>query len=306
MNWFWIAMIAPFLWAIVVIIDKFLVINYSKGDQSSGGLVIFSSLVNIFVASGILIIVPGIFDVSFIDKIILLSIGVATAIWFVLYLYAIEKEAGSVVSAWFLSVPVFSYPISYFILRETLKTNQIIGSLIVIIGLLFLSLDFDKNKKIKIKSKRSIFYMTFACIIVALCGVMFKYVTVDGNFWVSSFWEYLGLGSAGVFMFLFIPKYRKEFMYMNKKGGIKIFFLNILNESLTIGGNLLTYFVMLTAPISLVYMVGSFQPIIVLFLVVFFKKILPGVINENLTKKILIRKFISILIITVGSLFLFI
>ena len=55
MNWFFIALGAPFLWAIVNIADQFLVAKYSvrEKERSSGGLVLFSSLIGIFIALGI-------------------------------------------------------------------------------------------------------------------------------------------------------------------------------------------------------------------------------------------------------------
>jgi len=304
---FWLVLLVPFLHSLVVIIDKFLVINYSKKEEGSGGLIIFSSLVNIFVASGIIIFIPSVFNISFTDKIILILIGFLTAVWFILYLYAIEKEDGSIISAWFLSVPIFSYPMSYLLLGESLSANQILGSIVIILGLIFISINWTEEK-IKIRSKKAIIFMTIACFIIAFSGVLFKYITIKdgGDFWVSSFWEYLGLGIAGIFMFLFIPKYKKEFIEMNKDGGAKIFSLNIFNESLTIIGNLIMNFVILIVPVTLVYMVGSFQPIILLFLAIILKRFLPKLINENLNKKELIIKFISIIVVILGSLILFI
>jgi len=45
MSWFFIALGAPFLWAIVNIADQHLVKKYSTGHKGSGGLVLFSSLI---------------------------------------------------------------------------------------------------------------------------------------------------------------------------------------------------------------------------------------------------------------------
>lgn len=52
MNWFFIALGAPFLWAIVNIADTYLVSRYSEKEKerSSGGLVLFSSLIGLVVA----------------------------------------------------------------------------------------------------------------------------------------------------------------------------------------------------------------------------------------------------------------
>ncbi|MFA5773242.1 MAG: hypothetical protein WC908_01035 [Candidatus Paceibacterota bacterium] len=47
MSWFFIALGAPFLWAIVNIADQYLVKKYAIGHKGSGGLVLFSSLIGI-------------------------------------------------------------------------------------------------------------------------------------------------------------------------------------------------------------------------------------------------------------------
>ena len=48
MKWFLIALAAPFLWAFVNIADSFLIAKFSEKEKerSSGGLVLFSSLVS--------------------------------------------------------------------------------------------------------------------------------------------------------------------------------------------------------------------------------------------------------------------
>ena len=78
---------------------------------------------------------------------------------------------------------------------------------------------------------------------------------------MSSFWEYLGLGVVGVVIYIFVPKYRDEFMQMNRAGGVKIFTLNTVSEVFATVGDFLTNFALLLAPVAMVYLVGSFQPL---------------------------------------------
>ncbi|HNW71318.1 MAG TPA: EamA family transporter [Candidatus Paceibacterota bacterium] len=305
MKWFLISFIATFLWAIVNIVDNYLVSNFSEKEKerSSGGLVLFSSLIGLFIATVISIFVNNIFDIPILDIILLFITGILTIVWVIFYLFTLEIEETSSVVPWFLAVPIFGYILGYFCLGETLTLNQILGSIIIIFGLVILSINFSGiGKKVKIKP---ILYMIFCCLIIAISGVIFKFVTIDGNFWVSSFWEYFGLGITGLFIFIFIPKYRREFMHMNSKGGIKIFFLNVGSEILTVSGNLLANFALLLVPVTMVFLVESFQPAIVLCLTIFCTKFLPKIAKENLSKRILIPKLIAILIMIFGSLILF-
>jgi len=304
MQWFFIALGAPFLWAIVNISDQYLVEKYSTGKRGSGGLVLFSSLIGIFVAAIIGILTSGLFSIPTLDKVLLILTGGITIAWIILYLFTLEIEDVSSVVPWFLTIPIFGYVLGYIFLHETLSIQQIIGSIVVLFGVFLISVDFSGQKR-KIKLKPAL-YMTVACILIAICGVIFKYVTIGNNFWVSSFWEYVGLGGFGILLYLFVPKYREEFMLMNRQGGKKIITLNTVSELLTIAGNLLTNFAILLAPVALVYMVSSFQPAIVLFLTLFATKFFPHIAKENLKERVLLPKTIAIVIMIVGSVILFI
>ena len=216
MQWFFIALGAPFLWAMVNIFDQYLVAKYSTGTRGSGGLVLFSSLIGIFVAAAIGIFTPGIFGIPLLDKLLLIATGGMTIAWVIFYLFTLEIEEISAVVPWFLTIPIFGYVLGYIFLRETLSTQQIIGSFIVLFGVLLISIDFSGQKR-KFKWRPAI-YMLLACFLVSIAGVIFKYATIgDSGFWISSFWEYAGLGGFGILIFIFVPKYRDEFRHNTQK-----------------------------------------------------------------------------------------
>ncbi len=300
------ALVATFLWAIVNIFDNYLVLNFSdkERERSSGGLVLFSSLIGLFIALGIFIFVPSLFNIPVLDKVLLFIAGILTIVWIIFYLFALEIEEVSNIVPWFLTVPVFGYILGYLFLGETLTNLELLGSLIILIGVGAISIDWQQGKR-KIKHK-PVLYMGIACFLVAVSGVIFKYVTIENNFWVSSFWEYLGLGISGLLIYLFVPKYRNEFHFMNRTGGKKIFLLNITSELFTIGGNLLTNYALLLAPVTLVYLVGSFQPAIVLLLAILGTKFFPKIVEENISKETLKIKFFAMFLMLLGTLLIFI
>lgn len=304
MNWFLLALTASFLWALVNIFDQYLVTKYSMSKRGSGGLVLFSSLVGIVVAVIISVFTPNLFTISFTDKILLIIVGGLSIAWIILYLFTLEIEGVSAVVPWFLTVPIFGYILGYFFLNETLTNQQLLGALIILIGVFLISIDFSEQKK-KFKWLLA-FYMLSACFLISVSGVIFKYVTIGNNFWISSFWEYLGLGFFGLMMYIFIPKYRREFMTMNRQGGRKIFTLNTFSETLTIIGNLLSNYAILLAPVTMVYLVGSFQPAIVLLLAIISTKFFPHIVTENLHRHMILPKTVAIIIMITGSIVLFI
>ena len=82
--------------------------------------------------------------------------------------------------------------------------------------------------------------------------------------------------------------------------------MNVVSEFTTIAGNLLTNYALLIAPVALVYMVGSFQPAVVLILTFFSTRFWPKIVSENFSYKIIIPKMIAIVLMFVGSAILFI
>ncbi len=306
MTWFLFALAAPVLWALVNIFDKYLVDRFSEKEKerTSGGLVLFSSLIAIFIALLIWIFSSNISNIPAFDKLLLMVTGFLTIVWIILYLFILETEDISTIAPLFLIVPIFGYIFGYIFLGEVLKFQQIIGSLVVFLGVFLISLDFSGERK-KFKWK-PVIYMTAICFLIAVSGIIFKYVTVENNFWVSSFWEYVGLGSTGLIIFLFVSEYRDQFMRMNRTGGRTIFIVNVVSELMTISGNLVTNFALLLAPVTMVYLVGSFQPAFVLIFGILGVRFLPKIVKENLNRHILIPKIIAIIVMIVGSAILFI
>lgn len=304
MSWFLMAIGAPFLWSVVNIADSYMVTKYSEKnvERSSGGLVLFSCFIAIIIDIVIGLFTKNIFHVGYSNILLLIIAGILNMLWFFPYLYAIEIEDISTISSWFLAVPIFGYILGYIFLGETLTFNQGVGSIIIILGLLILSFDFEKkNKKLK---RKSILYMILSCLLIAISGIIFKYVTIEDNFWISSFWEYFGSGLIGIIIYIFASKYRKEFNYMSKLGRIKIFTISGVCEILAVSGNLLTNFALLLAPVVMVYLIGNFQPAIVLILTVLGTKYFPHIIKEDISKKTLIPKIVAIFIMIAGSMLL--
>lgn len=305
MAWFIYAIIAPVLWAVVNIADQYLIAKYSdrEKERSSGGLVIFSSLIGLVIAGLILFFTRGVFDIPITDKLILIFTGILTSVWIILYLFTLEIEEVSRVVPWFLTIPVFGYILGYFFLGETLNIRQVVGAIFIFVGLIVISINWHMEKKY-IKRK-PLLYMLVVCLCVAVSGILFKYVTVEEQYWVSSFWEYLGLGLSGIAIFAFLPKQRKEFMHMNRTGGLKIVIVNIVSEFMSVAGNLLTNFALLLAPVTLVFLVGSFQPAFVLIFTILGTLIFPKIIKEDLSWQVLFPKILAIIIMTIGSAILF-
>ena len=304
-SWFLYAIIAPFLWAVVNIADQYLIAKYSdrEKERSSGGLVIFSSLIGLLIAGIIFIFTDGLFSIPSLDIALLFLAGLLTVVWIVLYLFTLEIEEVSRVVPWFLTIPVFGYILGSIFLGETLSLRQVVGAILVFVGLIVISINWTETR-VRIKHKPML-YMLLVSLTVAVSGIIFKYVTVEDSFWISSFWEYVGLGTTGVFIFLCMPKQRREFIHMNKAGGVRIFLVNVISEFTSVSGNLLTNFALVLAPATLVFIVGSFQPAFVLLLTIIGTYMFPKIMKEDMSWQVLYPKIVAVIVMVIGSAILF-
>lgn len=299
MTWFFIALIGPLLYATTNFIDKVLLEKiFKKGGV--GTILLISSLISFFVLPILLLIDRTVFDVSGIKILVLAIVGILNVlvIWF--YLIALKDEEASIVVVFYQLVPVFGAILSYYILGEVLSQMQIIAMAIIILGTTIISFEVDNENKFKLRRK-TVLPMLAAGLCWALGSVLFKGVALEENLWRSLFWEHLMLTVSGILIFIFIRSYRDSFLIAMRENTKKVLSLNVLNEFLYISGNVIIAFTYLIAPIGLVLLTESFQPIFVLMIGIFLTIFFPKIITEKIHAKHIWQKIIAIVITGIGT-----
>ncbi len=309
MSWFFIALLAPFLFAVVVHLDKYL-ISLFKGDSTErgvGGLVLYSSLFGLII-SGVLFIIlgPSSLTIPGTDILILTLAGLCGITAVILYLYAMEMDEASIVAPLFQTVPIFGLFFEYFILGIIPTTIQIIGSLIIVIAGIVLASELEGFKIKKIKGS-ILLLMLSSSMFFALISILFKFVTVEGgDFWVSSFWEYLAWGVSGLILLMVVKSYRVDFLNSLKHDGKTLFSLNITGELTNSIANSAKNFAALLVPVTLVYSVEALQPIFIFLIGIIITVFAPKISQEDISKTALLQKGVPILFMIIGTIIMLI
>lgn len=303
MVWFFIALSAPFLWAIANHIDKLLLEKYFK-DRGVGTLLLFSSVIGVAVLPFLFLCYRNIFDISLANTAILIADGILAAIVLWLYFEALKDDEASIVVVFYQLIPVFGYLLGYFLLGEILSQTQLLAMALIIAGAAIISFEIDEENKFSLR-KKTVFLMTLASFLSATDSVIFKFVLIQENLWQSLFWENVGLGIFGILVFIFVGKYRKDFICMIKTNSSKIFSLNVLNEVIYIAGNFLFAYAYLLAPVALVLLVNSYQPLIVFVIGIFLTLFLPNLGTENIRLKNIAQKILALIVMGIGTYLLF-
>jgi drug/metabolite transporter (DMT)-like permease len=297
MNWFIIAIIAPFLFSISNYIDKYLVSKYFK-NSGPGALVIFSSLIGLFLLPIIYLFQPSVINIGLGFAVLMIFNGFLYIITLIPYLYALQRGDASTVVPLYQLIPAFTYGLGLIFLKESLTILQVTASLLIIIGAMGISFEYSLGK-FKI-NKKSLLLMVLSCFLIALNLIIFKFVAIRESFWTTSFWEYIGFSICALFLLIFIGSYRKQFISLFKNNKFKILSINAINEIINIIGKIIINFVSLLIPVTLVSVVGGIQPFFVLTLGVLLTLFFPDIIKEKIGKKYLFQKVFAIILMFAG------
>jgi len=299
MSGYLIAILATFLWSIVSLIDKILVERFCK-DKGVGALVVLSTLFPAVLLPISYVVASGQIQLPLFDILILVFSGVLTVGWLTLYLHALYEEDVSIVMPLMQLTPVIALVLAFLFLGEWPTTTKLIAGAIIVIGSFVLSIE-QTTGSIK---KKLLMYVIGASTFIAFTNTLFKFVTTEESFWTSMFWHSLGIFLTGLFIYIFHREYRrnfKEFIKDNLGVGITI---NTVNESLTITGDVLFAFATLLAPLALIQSMEAYQSIFVFILGIIIAKIAPELLNEDLSRKVVIQKIFGILLVFGGTIWL--
>ncbi len=296
------ALVGTFLYACTNHLDKILLEKYFKGEV--GALFLFSALLSIFPIPFLLLFDSSVLNIDLKSMLVLTIVAIfhLLVIWF--YLIALKHDEASIVIVFYQLVPVFAFVLGYLILGEVLTILQLIAMALVIFGTTIISFEVDIDNKFKLRRK-VILPMIAASFFWAAGGTVFKMVALEENVLRSLFWEHVILSIAGVIIFIFARSYRVDFLLAIKNNSKTVLSFNFLNEALYIFGNIIFAFAYIMAPVALVLLTDSFQPIFVVVIGIFLTIFFPKITVEKIQAKHLWQKFFAICVTGIGTWLLF-
>lgn len=263
MNWFFIALFGPVLWAASNHIDKYLLSRYVR-NATAGALILVSATFGLFALPFIFIFDQNLFQIGLLNIFLIAFSGILYIAGLIPYFYALQKDEASVVIPIFQTIPVFGFIYAFFVLGEVLTTRQLFASLLVIGGAVGISLDLG-NRMPKLK-KSILFYMLLASATFAGVDLLFKFVAIREGFWTTMFWHFVGYVIFAVFVLLFLKSYREQFINILKSNGVPVLGLNAFNETLNlVARGLFGYATLLAPPIFCIPLWSSYHLVFPIF-----------------------------------------
>jgi hypothetical protein len=146
---------------------------------------------------------------------------------------------------------------------------------------------------------RVLLLMLLCTFVLALSTVIFKFFAIQEQFWVTTFWTYVGEALFGVGI-LMVPRYYRQFTLLLKTNTQALLAVNGANELINLGGGLGVRFASLLAPVALVSAVSSTTTLFVFMFGVLLTLFLPRLAHEDLSRANLLQKGGAALLVAAG------
>ena len=316
MQWFILAFIASILWAVVVIVDKFILTHYIKDAVSYQVFLALAMLPFLifllpFTSHNTNSPTPTILPV------IIILLGVAMGLVYVLYNKALLIEEVSRVTPLFYLSPLFVLLFSFMFIGEGLSLRRYVGIGLMVFSAISVSVslrgrnrdygDGDRHNYRQSHSHSLHISLSPALLMILVLDIMNAGKDVVSKLMLSHldylsylFWFLLG-NIAGRPLLLLIPHNREKTLMIIKTLPPKVYLLSFISSSLAWTGYVLYFKAVSMTYISLVSAIPTTQPFLVFIFATLLGLFYPGLIEEKTDRRSLTIKGIAAVSVLIGA-----
>jgi drug/metabolite transporter (DMT)-like permease len=300
MNWFTLALIPPFFWAISNIVDSYISKNKERNIWQN------FIIVNLSKFPFLLILGWALFWkwISIREDVLLwwmLLWGLYT-IAVLIYLIILQKEEASIALPLYEIGPFWSILLGFIILSEIPSWYTLLWIFIIIFWGYILSREWWRKHQIQ-KSMFTIFWLVLiSSLFFNITYILFKYAHWSISLYELFFFQYIFQALFSVILWVIVNKiqYKKNFSLWTKG----IWTLSILWESMGIFWTFLIMFSYIDWPVGVVSAITSTQMIWVVFISFILSRFYPHYFSEGWDRDDKRKKIFGVLIIFIWILVL--
>ncbi|MBW2992078.1 EamA family transporter [Candidatus Woesearchaeota archaeon] len=288
MPWILFSILAAFIWAVVNIIDKYVLEKWVRKPIVPVIILGFFGLIAgffVLLFKGFPLLSPLNTALAFIAGIIYFSA-------IVLYFKAAKIEEISRVAPLFYVEALFILLLATLFLGELFTPMKYLGIVFLVSGAILISI-----RKFKLSFGKAFWMMMLAAFILGIYHVITKYLLNFSDFWTV--FSYVRIGTFLPLIIVLYPniKHMKDTM---KEHGAKAYWVMILAEGLNLLAVLFITIATAIGFVSLVKALSSVQPFFVLLIVLVLSIFYPKILKEEIGRKTVFLKFIAIFLMFIG------
>ncbi len=293
--WFVIALLGYLLFAIVFVLDKFIL------TKTVGKPIVYTFYSTIFMLAALLAWPFGVELLAGVDWLWAIVSGVTFGFALWAMFIAVKKGEASHINP-FLGgfITIFTFGFAAIFLSETLSEFQLAGMVILIFASLLLS--FEKRKG------TSGIHIGYAWAILA--GLLFaishttaKYIYELYPFITGFVWTRTTTGLVGLLLLCY-PSVRRTFKKKEKtkkKTKKHVFAIVFSDKALSVIATILIQYAIAIGSVTLVNAMVGIQYVMMFLLILFMTRFFPKVFKEYVTKRELAVQWMSLFLVVIGS-----
>ena len=315
MQWYILALIASTLWAVVVIVDKFVLTHYIRDAVS------YQVFLALTMLPFLIFLIPFTphtnSSTPTILPVIIILLGVALGLVYVLYNKALLIEEVSRVTPLFYLSPLFVLLFSFMFIGEGLSLRRYVGIGLMVFSAISVSVslrgrnrdygDGDRHNYRQSHSHSLHISLSPALLMILVLDIMNAGKDVISKLMLSHldylsylFWFLLG-NIAGRPFLLLIPHNREKTLMIIKTLPPKVYLLSFISSSLAWTGYVLYFKAVSMTYISLVSAIPTTQPFLVFIFATLLGLFYPGLIEEKTDRRSLTIKGIAAVSVLIGA-----
>lgn len=295
--WILFALLSPAVYAITNFVDKYLL---SQKVKDYNALPIYTASVS-FAFGFVWWLLAGCPLLPIKDAAIIIVTGIITIFSIVIYFKALSIQETSIVILLFQLSPIFTLILSTLFLKEEILLKQYLGFAIILLATTLLAIPKNNNHW---TFPKGFWLIVLYDLMFAVIGILLKFSSSESTFSQIISYESFGMGIGGILIFLFYPPVRKAFLKSRKvlfKSALPII---VLNEVFFILAKSLGYYAFVIGPVVLVSVLSNVQVFYGLVFGFILTVLFPSLFREDISRKGLLLKVGSGLLLFVGLYFL--
>ena len=225
-----------------------------------------------------------------------IAAAVTRTIAVLLMLYAMRTEEVSRVIPVVNTYPVFVAILAVPVLGEALNYLQWLAILMTVTGAVLISMRWQGQGR-GTRLRKTVILLLASSLLFGVSNTATKYALDYFTFWNMYSISDLCYGTA-FFLISARPSFLRELRDMKERGtALK---LVAFNETLTLGGYILTFWAISRGPVALVSTIMGTRPCFVFLYALALSRAFPWLLDERLSRRIIIMKIVSIALIVGG------
>jgi drug/metabolite transporter (DMT)-like permease len=298
MNWLLITLVAYFLNAIAMVIDKTLLKRDIKNPF------VYTFYIAALGAVLMVFILPfGLTWPGWSQFIVSLIAGAIFTVGLFFMFFGLKKEdASRLIPIIGGLTPIFVFILAYFFLGERLFSRQIVAFILIIIGTFIISLTFDKNRAPRLR--HALWLALPSAFFFGLSYVLTKDVYNHQPFLSGFVWTRLGAFLVAILPVLWRSN-RQALLHPPKTNdGSSVRKRFFFGQACGGASAILIQYAVSIASVSLVQALQGIQYVFIFIAVVYLTHYRPNLLTEKLSASIITQKIIAIILIGVGMYFI--